>query len=74
MWVRSFDTIEALRLALLKFKRTYNEHWMLVEVRTTEAPLRYDATSSGWTRQRRSEYRQNHCPKTLGRYTSVKCS
>ena len=23
------DTIEELRLALLEFKRTYNEHWML---------------------------------------------
>ena len=29
LWVRSFDTIEALRLALLEFKRTYNEQWML---------------------------------------------
>ena len=29
LWVRSFETIEALRLALLKFKRTYNEQWML---------------------------------------------
>ena len=28
-WVRSFDTIEELRLALLAFKRTYNEQWML---------------------------------------------
>ena len=27
--VLSFDTIEELRLALLEFKRTYNEHWML---------------------------------------------
>ena len=27
--VRSFDTIEELRLALLEFKRTYNEQWML---------------------------------------------
>ena len=25
MWVRSFETIEDLRLALLAFKRTYNE-------------------------------------------------
>ena len=25
LWVRSFDTIEALRLALLELKRTYNE-------------------------------------------------
>ena len=29
LWVRSFETIEELRLALLEFKRTYNEHWML---------------------------------------------
>ena len=29
LWVRSFETIEELRLALLAFKRTYNEHWML---------------------------------------------
>ena len=29
LWVRSFDTIKALRLALLEFKRTDNEHWML---------------------------------------------
>ena len=29
LWVRSFETIEQLRLALLVFKRTYNEQWML---------------------------------------------
>jgi transposase InsO family protein len=29
LWVRSFQTIEDLRLALLGFKRTYNEQWML---------------------------------------------
>ena len=29
LWGRSFETIEALRLALLEFKRTYNEQWML---------------------------------------------
>ena len=29
LWVRSFETIEDLRLALLKFKQTYNEQWML---------------------------------------------
>ncbi len=28
LWVRSFETIEDLRLALLEFKRTYNEQWM----------------------------------------------
>ena len=29
LWGRSFATIEELRLALLAFKRTYNEQWML---------------------------------------------
>ena len=29
LWVRSFETVEELRLALLAFKRTYNEQWML---------------------------------------------
>ena len=29
--MRSFETIEDLRLALLAFKRTYNEQWMLAQ-------------------------------------------
>ena len=29
LWARSFETIEELRLALLEFKRKYNEQWML---------------------------------------------
>ncbi len=29
LWVRSFETIEELRQALLEFQRTYNEQWML---------------------------------------------
>ena len=29
LWVRSFETIEERRLALLAFKRTHNEQWML---------------------------------------------
>ena len=31
LWVRSFETIEDLRLALLAFKRTYNEQGMLAK-------------------------------------------
>ena len=50
MWVRSFETIEELRLALLAFKRTYNEQWIWGNT-TIEVPPRSDATSSGWTRQ-----------------------
>ena len=48
LWVRSFATIEELRLALLA-SSTYNEQWM--RNTTIEAPPRCDATSSGWTRQ-----------------------
>jgi len=29
LWVRSFKTIEELRLALLEFKKTYNEQWII---------------------------------------------
>ena len=29
LWVRSFDTVEQLRKALLEFKKNYNEQWIL---------------------------------------------
>ncbi len=29
LWVRHFTTIEELRLALLEFKETYNENWLI---------------------------------------------
>jgi len=29
LWVRNFDTIEELRLALLAFRRTYNTTWLI---------------------------------------------
>lgn len=29
LWVRTFETVEELRLALLEFKRIYNEHWLI---------------------------------------------
>ena len=29
LWVKAFDTIEELRLALLEFKRLYNEQWII---------------------------------------------
>ena len=28
-WVRRFDTIEELRLALLAFRQTYNQSWIV---------------------------------------------
>ena len=36
LWVRSFATIEELRLALRAFKRTYNEQWMLEKIRLSK--------------------------------------
>ena len=29
LWVRRFDTVEELRLALLAFQRTYNQSWIV---------------------------------------------
>lgn len=29
LWVRSFATVEELRLALLAFKQTYNQGWII---------------------------------------------
>jgi putative transposase len=29
LWLRTFETVEELRLALLAFKQTYNEHWLI---------------------------------------------
>lgn len=48
LWVRSFDTVEGLRLALLEFKVRFNRHWLLqrhgyktpAEVRAQYQPVR----------------------------------
>ena len=29
LWVRTFHTVEDLRLALIDFRQTYNEHWLI---------------------------------------------
>jgi hypothetical protein len=29
LWVRSFDTIEELRQALIEFKERFHKHWLL---------------------------------------------
>ena len=29
LWVRTFATVEELRLALIEFRQTYNEHWLI---------------------------------------------
>jgi len=44
LWVRSFETVEELRLALLEFKRQYKEQWILQRLGyRTPAQARKDA-------------------------------
>ena len=66
--MRSFETIEELRLALLEFKRTYNEPWMLEKYDyRSPAQVRRDLLgldAAAWKR-----IPSNHCPRTLRRYT-----
>ena len=40
LWVRTFATVEELRLALLVFRRTYNEHWP-IERHGHRSPARF---------------------------------
>ena len=43
LWVRRFDTFEELRLALLAFKQTYNQSWIIERHRyKTPAQVRAD--------------------------------
>jgi transposase InsO family protein len=43
LWVRSFQTIEALRLALIEFADWYNSHWLVARHRhRTPAQVRAD--------------------------------
>jgi hypothetical protein len=43
LWVRTFNTIEELRAALIKFARHYNETWLVARHRyRTPAQVRAD--------------------------------
>ena len=46
LWVRTFDTIEDLRLALIAFKRTYNQGW-IIERHGYETPAQVPADQIG---------------------------
>ena len=67
LWVRSFETIEDLRLALLAFKRTYNEQWMLAKYDFGVTPSRRFRRAG---RGRVEGLPSHHCPRTLGRYSA----
>jgi putative transposase len=48
LWVRRFDTVEELRLALVAFKRTYNETW-IIERHGYRTPAQVRANQLGRT-------------------------
>jgi hypothetical protein len=47
LWVRRFDTVEELRLALLAFQQTYNQSWIVERHGYgTPAQVRADQTTA----------------------------
>ena len=46
LWVRRFDTVEELRLALLAFKQTYNQSW-IIERHSYKTPAQVRADQIG---------------------------
>ncbi len=67
LWVRTFDTVEELRLALLEFRRTYNEQWLI-----ERHGHRLAGPVQGRTDGRRAHGRvvPNRCLTIRGRYTT----
>ena len=66
LWVRPFATVEELRLALIAFKQTYNQSW-IIERHGYKTPAQVRADQIGrypWPRKRRS------VSQTVDRYTS----
>ena len=68
LWVRRFATLEDLRLAVLAFKRTYNEQWML-EKYAYRSPAQVRRDRVGLDAAASMRIPSNHCPRTLGRYS-----
>ena len=67
LWVRTFETIEELRQALLAFRETYNNTW-LIERHGFLTPAEYRRQQLQPPLRRRRL--QSGVPKTAGRYTS----
>ena len=67
LWVRSFEMIEELRLALLEFKRTYNEQWMLEKYDyRSPAQVRRDLLGPGLKCRRISSHRSGSHSRNAG--------
>ena len=69
LWVRPFATVEELRLALIAFKRTYNQAW-IIERHGYKTPAQVRADQSASTHGRVSADR---CLTTVDRYTGSDC-
>ncbi len=65
LWVRRFETVEELRLALLAFRQTYNQTW-IIERHGYKTPAQVRADQIGPADGRVSAER---CLKTVDRYT-----
>src|SRR4051794_12426333 len=73
LWVRHFATVEELRLALIAFKRTYNQTW-IIERHGYKTPLRSETIRSArcrWPRKRRA-VSQNRGPVHPFPYTTCR--
>ena len=62
-WVRTFATVEELHLALLKFRQTYNEHW-LIERHAHRSPAQFKRDQTD--RQPMAAQLQTGVPRTGG--------
>jgi hypothetical protein len=66
LWIRSFDTVEELRQALLEFRGTYNATWLIErhEFRPPSAVRQDQLSTAALAVQAASR-----CPIIRGRYT-----
>ena len=70
LWVRRFDTIEELRLALLAFRQTYNQSW-IIERHGYKTPAQVRADQIGHATHGRVS--ADRCLKTVDRYSALEC-
>src|SRR5690606_16198416 len=69
LWVRTFETVEELRQALLAWQKVYNEHWMVAGTATAARHRCAGITTprcSAWRR----ELRPQACPGNRERFNA----
>src|SRR6185437_5385190 len=86
LWVRTFDTVEELRQALLAFRESYNTTWLIerhgfqtpAAVRQNQlSPAALAAQDSNWCLTNRGRYNRKHAKQPVygrncGRYGSAR--